>query len=772
MSAEHPTLAPPTTLARTSPPAREPGRLRQHALEALLLAGTMFAIVASMGVTALVALRGDAQTEDLTFAGTLRELSLVLESRGADRIAQLERAELRVGDAIVIVDTVALLARPADEPAVAKGGFIADHAALFNDHAIRRALIEAELGDVAAAASPGDGPSLLRAVWGDDGRRRLADRPSPWALTVRSPYAERNWREVRTSDWRRSGGLLGLEGDVALAANVADGSRARLNGRDCTIRADAPRLLLYCRSALASDIGRFYDIGFELHPSDATLGAASAFSYRPRAVWRNGASHTFGREDVRPGDVFDVPWVGPFMLSASERGTLAAGQWINGRQSFTNQRLGTISFFAAAGRSAASAQAAPLVLGLDAALSTELETEARRFMADAGPLLRRMSVVIIDARTGELKAIAEPARRSDADPLLAFEPLLVGSVVKPMVAAAILARRPALGTMALHWAGDSVRIVANVPLQRGFANAANGCAGSIAFDAFLRCSSNQYAAELLVRSLRADGFRPDGDGEQIVPRAVLERSSLGTGLAEAFDVDAFGYRTAGRNPALWSDVGADGTQGAPKTANRALLPWESRPWILFPESDGTRLDLLARYAFGGWENRWTLIGVAEAYARIATGREVRTTIFRRGPSDASAEPVPPHVATAFGRVRAALRGVGVDGTASGLNARMGAALPDGLTLLSKTGTLNEDTDRFKSLALAIGVPTGSQPAAPLGCGLVAVSYFEFGSDARPRRQRATLPAVHIAFAQEALATVLARHWERISGCSPQAGGTE
>src|SRR5690606_41785225 len=69
-------------------------------------------------------------------------------------------------------------------------------------------------------------------------------------------------------------------------------------------------------------------------------------------------------------------------------------------------------------------------------------------------------------------------------------------------------------------------------------------------------------------------------------------------------------------------------------------------------SDLTRLDLLARYACGGWEKRWTLLGLGEAYARIATGREVRARIV----SDSSGSgDVQANVGNAFRRVRPGLR---------------------------------------------------------------------------------------------------------------------
>lgn len=754
MSTEHPMVA----SARRTPErsvtfARAKHVLHTHPLEILLFAASIVLLLVTIGVTARVALDTTAQAQDLTFSGTLDELELVLSNSGADQLATLEHATLPGGDGgTIVVDTIAILADASDEPAAGRGGFIADQVALYNDHAIRQAMVRATLGRTDANGDT-EAPSLLRTVHTENGERRLSERPNPFLLTVRSPYAERTWREVRTEDWSSSGGLVGLAGEVALAPDTRDRSIVRLNDRDCTIRRNAQRALIYCGTALASDVGRFYDVAFDLNES----GPARASLYRPGVLWRNGGSVSFTEGDVRAGDVFELERMGPFMLSISERGTLAAGQWINGRQSFSNQSLGTISFFAAAGRATAATSTTPLVLSLDAALSSDLERDADRFL-DAQPALRRMSIVVMDVRTGAVLAIAEPARRSDAEPLLAFEPLLVGSVVKPLVASAILARQPQLAQLTLNYAGDTVRVVANVPLERGFANAANGCAGGIAFTDFIRCSSNQYAAELLVRSLREDGY---GGGREngIVPREVLERSAVGAGLAEAFDVDAFGFRTAGRNPGLWAAT----TQTGASTGDRTLLPWESRPWLLFPETEGTRLDLLARYAFGGWENRWTLLGLAEAYARIATGREVRARIVS---DSSSAGGVPANVDNAFRRVRAGLRQVAVSGTAAGLAADVNAALGREATVLAKTGTLNEQRDRFRSLALVIG-RSGSAGSGPLSCGLVAVSWFEFHDGvARP----SSLPPVHLDFARREFASVLRRHWDRVSGCSDDAAG--
>ena len=94
-------------------------------------------------------------------------------------------------------------------------------------------------------------------------------------------------------------------------------------------------------------------------------------------------------------------------------------------------------------------------------------------------------------------------------------------------------------------------------------------------------------------------------------------------------------------------------------------------------------------------------------------------------------------------------------------------------VMAKTGTLNEQRDRFRSLALVVGqsgAPGAAAASAPMTCGLVAVSWFEFHDGvARP----SSLPSVHLDFARNEFAAVLARHWERVSGCAPDlTGATE
>jgi hypothetical protein len=741
-------------------------RLRARPLEVSLLLVAAAAVIVTMGATAAVSLTRRTP-RDLTFTDAADELSRMLAAGGSDRVGRLERANVAQGRESVFADTIVASADTLLEPAFAKGGFLNDQVALYNDYAIRQAIM-ASSPQGKGPRSVSEGPSFFRSIWTDAGRRRLSERPNPSALAIRSPYAEGGWREVRTADWSRNPGLLGYDGEIALRPDTGAGRfHARINGRQCDVKREPPRQLMYCRSVLAADASVFYDFGFELYPGP-NGGFSSAFPYRQREIWMNGRARTFGRQAVKGGDVFDVQWIGPFMLSATDWGTLAAEQWINGRPTFANEQLGTLSFFSRAGRAAPFlAGTSPLVLGFDATFARDLEREAQRFLAANENRLARMSVVVLDVRTGEIKAIVEPGRESTGDPLLSFEPLLVGSVVKPIIAAAILTRQPSLGGLRLTYAGDSVRTVAGVPLAIAFGNGANGCSGDIDFSAFLRCSSNQFAAELLIRSLEQDGFEARNRPGAMVPRRVLEASSVATGLAEAFDVDAYAGRNRGRLSLYWNAAGAATPDAVAMTTDRSLVPWESRPWIIFPDSAGTRVDWLARYAFGGWENRWTLLGLAQSFARIATGRNVQAT-FMHSPlvtqSASSFRPSAPAAASAFARVRAALREVPDGGTAAGLTTRLRAAVNEPVVVLAKTGTLNEEVGKLKSLAVVVGKTVGSDADAPVACGLVAVSYFEFLDTWASRREQVSLPRVHLDFANGPFADVLGRHWKRLSGC--------
>ncbi|WP_310572226.1 hypothetical protein [Gemmatimonas sp.] len=730
-----------------------------YRLDVGLIIVTIGLVLFTMLKTAVVA-RNASLRSDLTYRNTIEELERTLEGLGPDSIARIVPLRIsRLGLDSVWVDTIAVVGDTLAEPSLAVGGFLRDQIARFNDAAVRQALGSTER----RRDQPADPGNILRSVRASGGGLRLADQANAAGLIVRSPVAEREWREVITADASAGVALVGQTGSIPLLPN-SSGSRATVNGHVCEVRAGPTRALLYCGAVLGSGVERFYDLAV-----DKALVESSMYldTYRGRRMWLNGRSTTARGLRVSQGALGDLRSTGPFLLSGVAGGYLAAEQWVNGRRQLVEQSQSTIGFFSRAGRSARWPDGgSALRLSLDASLSAELEQVAGGYFAERGKLLDAMAVVVVDLATGRVRAVVEPWRTAPGDPLISFEPRLVGSVVKPIVAAAILARNPTLGDLVVDYGGPVVTAVDGAPLSQPFRNDANGCGARIDFDAFLRCSSNRYAAELLMRSLRRNGYTPSRDGAS-VPHAVLERSDIADGLALAFDVDAYAGRTTGRTVPFW-DVDSRSAGGiVSAVADPSLVPYESRPWLLSASGTATPVDWLARYAFGGWENRWTLLGVAQSYARIATDREVSLSFLQAGPPKGTPL-VRDSVASAMRRVRGALAEVGARGTAAPLNSVLERVLGPQVVVLAKTGTLNEaspDDLAVKVLALAVGQPASTSRSAALKCGLAVVAYFDFNREEIRRTGAAALPGVHVEFATRYLPGVLEHHWKRLSGCS-------
>jgi hypothetical protein len=579
-----------------------------------------------------------------------------------------------------------------------------------------------------------------------------------------------------------------------------------VSGEACRVKGNgAASRLLYCRSAAGADVGEAFDLAFDLRRDSSFLGGAGVRLSRQTPFWWNGVRGA--PTGVRAGDLLYSRPAGPVVLSDIQHGVLAAPQWLNGRAAFTQARTGTLHFFARAGRSLGGVGFGPLTLSLDAELSHALDARIDDFMERNAGYLESVSIVVSDLATGEVKAVSESGSGKGRG-LRAFEPVLLGSMVKPIVAAALLSQDPGLADLVVEWSGPEVRRVAAIDLRAPFRNPLNGCGTRIDFESFLRCSSNQYAAELLLRSVQRGAGRTDIAPGGVVPTELLEHTALTNGLLALFDdADVVSVRTPGRSDRIWrmpataGSGASDGSAAAPTVpptgagpgsarvpGDRTLHPWTSRPWFIQPEARGTPVDWLARFAFGGWENRWTLLGAAEAYARISTGREVQLTLLDRPAGAARFAAMDGRAAQAFRRVRLGLETVAESGTARGVGPALRNIAPpsDTLRVLAKTGTLSEITSRLqdddvflKSLAMVVGRPVGSAAGSELECGLVVISYFEFRQDWR-RAVRggagAALPDLHRDFASAELTPALEESWRRMGVCgdrpmSPKPEGT-
>lgn len=732
----------------------------------VLAAAVVFVVLT---VVATIDVGRSDYSDDLSFDGTLRETSALIKNRGSSGIATFRNASLDIGTRSAPLDSLAMTGDSTLFPSLARGGFLRDQIDLYNDHAARVAVRNLYRTEDEVLLAVGT-PSVFRVARTDSGYQVLSSDLNEFSLAVPSPRRDRQWVTVRTADGGSGPSLVGMYSTIDLTQRDSVLSAPlSMSGTSCRVQRRAGARLLYCGSAAGSAVGAAFDLGFDLPDSLAFMNGARARMSRSTALFQNGA-RTSSPAEVKTGDLLYTRATGAMVASNTHTGVLAGQQWLNGKPSFTVGRRGTIQQLGRVGRTGGASNTGVVTLGLDAGFATDLDARVDAFMTRYGTMLQSLSIVVADIGNGEIKALSQSGVR-DGEPLRAFEPVLFGSMVKPIMAAAILSQDPSLANLTVQYAGPEVTQVAGMPLRKPFGNPANGCAGTITFSLFIQCSSNQYAAELFVQSLQRSSRRRSLAADGVVPNDLLDNTPITNGLLTLFDdIDVVSSRDPGRSDRIWHYASGT-TQFVPR--DRSVHPWKSRPWYIDARNRGTSVDLLSRFAFGGWENRWTQIGAAEAYARIATDRRVSLTMLRQtGPVQFPT--MPARATNAFRAVRGGLRDVVEHGTASGLGATFRAAgsPSDSLIVLAKTGTLNEVTARdnddvyLKSLAVVVG-KRGRTDNAPLRCGLVAVLHLEFRQDwriAEKLSKTARLPDLHREFADRELAAALRAAWGRMSPC--------
>ena len=427
---------------------------------------------------------------------------------------------------------------------------------------------------------------------------------------------------------------------------------------------------------------------------------------------------------------------------------------------------------------------ATVELSVSAEASADLTARLNEFLRSEVDLpLDFGTMVVARIPDGEIVAVAEVGERKNRGRSALLERVAPGSAVKPLLAAAIFSKRPELALLKIPARSGTVSSVLGMPRvrpRRVFTTALN-CAppreGMIDLRYFLRCSNNEFAASLLVAGL-VEGGVPGStwrgaseiplEGGR-VPRTTLLRSPLSEGLSELFDLptDPAIADSRRRSRRVWD--GMKFSDGSPFQVPYELLPSESRPALLAPGSpEGTELSLLYRYAYGAWENQWTLLDLTNSFARVVSDRRVRLRFFPAPGNVASPEDgslgLAQHIW--YPEFLAGLSAVGVDGTARGLrSAWMEEGLPP--TLMAKTGTLNEPgeptptDDLFaKSLLFAVGQSSGA-PGDPLACGLVGGLYLRFSEGPRS----GNLPNFQVDFARRQLGRFLREYWDDFGACA-------
>jgi cell division protein FtsW (lipid II flippase) len=517
------------------------------------------------------------------------------------------------------------------------------------------------------------------------------------------------------------------------------------------------------------------------------------------------AARDVARDSLRAGDVLALDGE-TVVVDEAPRGAYGHARWRNGEVARVTP-AGTPPYLAALDSTLARALRAP---GADDAAAAVAPSAARVALTLDGPAaralqervaercaaarVRQCAVTLVDPRTGDVLALASWERPGFRP--RAYQPVDANlraargaSTVKPLIAAAVLARYPRLRTLEVEHPGEAFAAAAGWPVgaRLPFASALHGCRSPVGWDCALAGSNNLYAVTLGFLGLaaeegadaplpRLDGRAPAGapfriDGREVRARPRLAVRAGGaeraaSPLARNLEL-LFGARTVARpatgfDSTLWAGLLGRGVVASLGPAWARVSPEPVQLPLAAARYDTLRF--LAGFLIGEGEHAWSNAALARAMARLATGRAVELRLVRRvgdaALSPATARPLP------FGRGREAvldgMRAV-VDG---GTGARARQALPSrALDLWGKTGTAGADAASGATPVSRFVFGGGARATADAGriCPAVGAVLVEGERGAAER-----LPAVEL-FA-EAVAPVLREQlgWDGRGGCPRNA----
>jgi len=761
--------------------------------------GLLVGLVAtSLGMVAFQGVRAAADTSTrsgLDYRAFLTALDDLIQDAGDTALVRFEVVERRLADgSTVAYDTMVVVADTLSFPSFRRGGFLHDQVEAYNR-------FQRERIDL-ARDEPGwfhrleaHNPSVFRSRWAGEATPGLTRSSAAWSLRVRSP-AEEEWDgEIRARDVHRGNGLLGPRATIPLRRPVRLVRRVDGRRQVCEFLPAGLEVRAYCLSE-----ERIPQAVLRMTAADGPPGSVRAGW---NDLWVDGQRVSSGDSvPLTSGGVLGIDPLEPVVFGEYWEGVLSSKQWISGRMRRRSAFAPPLDLFAALGNrptvvGGGGSRSASIQLTVDADASREL-TEALSDFLDDVPLPVDFGIVVVGrVPDGEILALAEVGNRRSRGRSNLLERIAPGSAVKPLLAAAVLSRRPELASLRVPARSGLVTSVLGLPevsARRAFRTALN-CAppadGWVDLPYFLRCSNNEYAASLVMAGIwdggklvasrsgrfslggrTVSGVRPDLalNGSQ-VPRETLLRSDLSEGLSRLFDVptDPAIADALGRSRRVWDGLAF--SDGREVDVPWELLPSESRPALLAPSRPrGTELSLLYRYAFGAWENGWSLLDLTNGFGRVVTDQrlQLRFVPHPRTPADGvGPEGMGLRDQAWYPSFLEGLRGVAVDGTAAGLGTSWRReGLPGGLFV--KTGTLAEageagraDDLYSKSLLFAVG-EGAPRDGGRLACGLVGGIYLRF----QEGPGRGTLPSYQVQFAREALGRFLAERWEEFGGCAP------
>ncbi len=744
-------------------------RERGQALPAVFLA--LMVLVAAWVGLGVVRAAGDARYRSGLEYRAFRSAFEDVFRPGDPPLIVARSVEVPLADGTVAtIDTLAVVADSVALPGFQQGGFLRDNVEAFN----RVQWLRAEFGltDSTLFRRPaGHGRSVYRVEEGvyrvggnrRDDRSRVVPSPAVWNLAIPSPFQEAWFGRVLARSSSLVPGLLGPGQAIPLDRSTRREVVVQGRRRPCDFEADAGDVRVYCLSQERLPQVSFTGIADPAADRSMAVSGWDHLWLQGRRLPPNDSSEIRRRESVMV-----IPPLPPVLFSDYWEGQMSSIQWINGRARRRGEGSPPLDLLGDLGRARPNSGAGDVRLSVDSEASLALTRSLNAFLGGSQvPPVDFAVAMVAMIPSGEILAIGETGARLGGRSNF-LRRVAPGSTVKPLLAAAVLSEEPGLDSLRVRARSGPVRSVQGLPVLpaveafRTQLYCEYPSDGWVDLQYFIRCSSNEYAAALVMAGFGRNALQGRG-----VPRDRLLTSPLARGINTLYGLatDPQIADDVPFVPGFWSGVTFESGEGVVPPAD--VMPARSRPALLATHrSEGTDIAYLYRYAYGAWENRWTVPDLVQGFARIATDQALTLTM--------AADPAPSADALGlagqawYPTLLQALRRVGEDGTAPGLNeawtvppqaVRSEGSRPR--TTYAKTGTLNEPNDRLfvKALLFATGEPDSGQRA--LACGFAGAVYFKFRTGPPGG---GSLPSYQVDFARTGLAPLLRELLERHAPC--------
>ncbi|AHG87925.1 cell cycle protein [Gemmatirosa kalamazoonensis] len=668
---------------------------------------------------------------------------------GLDALADDLRELVRRGDLVRQGDTLAVATASSGKAGLRDGDLV--RALVQRSNAFAR-------GTAAPRATCLDRVPWL--TWSGEAAVRVNDA----GCRLGGPAAGERWRGALVAG-AASGQIVltGLAAPIVLGPGGAARAVARCGGPADTIRALAVELT-------CGDVA--VEVQGGAHPT-ARLTAGSLASLDGTPLGR--AHRALAR-----GAVLSLGATATLVVDSLPGGALGFARWRNGAVERVTDGAPPLlaALDSVLARTIVTARAgddADVALTLDPSLSHALSARlAERCAALGAPAgeVRRCSAIVVDPERGDVLAVASWQRPGLARP--PYEPIDAnlrahrpGSVIKPILASAVLARYPALTTLEVAQPSDTFSDAAGWPLGgRAMHAARNGCDDPvITWHCFLPNSNNRFAVTLGLFGLAEEpatgglpvlGAAAEGPpmtvrGTRLDRRPALPAKRPAAYLASPLARNLallFGARAGRQTPGAFDDALWRAARDSGLVRGGAAWQRVSPALPEMPLDDRAFADLrhVAGFLIGETDNRWSNAALAQAVSRIATGRAVELRIVRR--MGAVSLPAPAFDTLPFGPGRDAvlegMRGVVHRGTARDVAPLFAAPTLD---LVGKTGTLESDALEPLSAFLWAGRSSAKGAALCAAAGIVVVE-LEPGAAERLRAAKLFADAVAPSLREE------------------------